>query len=246
MGWFDERFDERPRRVRFDCLHCGRGMWFPKCKVGKYKTCGSVCAEQYRASKELARQRNCVTCGTAFIQRQFQLSVGHGRYCSQKCNVDAHKAMNQPDAQVRSRIAFASAVEHGRYVPAAGPSNNRWKGGKKESVRRRQENGKLLAGCKAYRAANKDKVREFSARRSGRKIGRLPKGTVKRLGELQRWKCAICTVSVRHRYHVDHIIPLARGGMHEPLNIQLLCPSCNVRKSAKDPIAYMQERGFLL
>jgi hypothetical protein len=30
------------------------------------------------------------------------------------------------------------------------------------------------------------------------------------------------------------------------LNVQLLCPPCNLKKHAKDPIQFMQERGFLL
>jgi 5-methylcytosine-specific restriction endonuclease McrA len=47
-------------------------------------------------------------------------------------------------------------------------------------------------------------------------------------------------------FHVDHIKPLALGGQHEPGNIQLLCPTCNVRKSCTDPIQYAQRNGRLL
>lgn len=42
------------------------------------------------------------------------------------------------------------------------------------------------------------------------------------------------------------IVPLAKGGSDGPENIQLLCAPCNRRKSAKDPIVFMQENGFLL
>jgi 5-methylcytosine-specific restriction endonuclease McrA len=45
---------------------------------------------------------------------------------------------------------------------------------------------------------------------------------------------------------MDHIMPLARGGKHSPANIQLLCPPCNLRKSAKHPIDYMRQLGWLL
>lgn len=41
-------------------------------------------------------------------------------------------------------------------------------------------------------------------------------------------------------------MPLAKGGEHTPFNIQLLCPRCNVRKSAKHPVDFMQENGYLL
>lgn len=62
----------------------------------------------------------------------------------------------------------------------------------------------------------------------------------------QRGRCAVCRVPLRGRYHVDHIVPLARGGTNERRNIQLLCGPCNVRKSWRDPIEFMQQRGLLL
>jgi 5-methylcytosine-specific restriction endonuclease McrA len=34
-------------------------------------------------------------------------------------------------------------------------------------------------------------------------------------------------------YHVDHIIPLAKGGLHHPENLQLVTASENVRKGSK-------------
>ena len=77
-------------------------------------------------------------------------------------------------------------------------------------------------------------------------MGRLPRGTIKRIGELQRWLCPACQVDILSGYHMDHIVALANGGKHEPTNIQLLCGPCNLRKAAKDPIEFMQEMGFLL
>ena len=52
------------------------------------------------------------------------------------------------------------------------------------------------------------------------------------------------------RYHVDHVRPLRpragdAPGTHEPANAQLLCPSCNLSKSNKQPEQFAQERGFL-
>ena len=79
-----------------------------------------------------------------------------------------------------------------------------------------------------------------------RNAGRLSSGLVQRLSEMQKARCACCRISLSAGYHLDHITPLARGGMNDDHNMQLLCPTCNLTKSAKDPIDFMQSRGFLL
>ncbi len=69
---------------------------------------------------------------------------------------------------------------------------------------------------------------------------------IKRLFDLQRGKCSCCKTSINGGYHVDHIIPLALGGRNDRMNLQLLCPTCNLRKGAKHPQEFMQQQGFLL
>ena len=34
-------------------------------------------------------------------------------------------------------------------------------------------------------------------------------------------------------YHVDHIVPIAEGGKHEPSNLQIVSPAYNLSKGAK-------------
>lgn len=43
------------------------------------------------------------------------------------------------------------------------------------------------------------------------------------------WQCARCGRAVQ-AFHLDHRRPLSRGGRHTLRNIQLLCPSCNLKK----------------
>jgi len=45
--------------------------------------------------------------------------------------------------------------------------------------------------------------------------------------------CENCGLFVGKNYHIDHIIPLARGGKNNFDNFQLLCPTCNLEKSTK-------------
>ena len=119
--------------------------------------------------------------------------------------------------------------------------------GRPKAARQRQiSSGKAKERLAKYRKNNPEKVREWGERREGRAIGRLPRGTISRLLELQKEMCAICKASLKDGYHKDHITPLALGGKHERLNIQLLCPPCNLRKSSRNPITFAQLEGRLL
>ena len=59
-------------------------------------------------------------------------------------------------------------------------------------------------------------------------------------------KCIGKRVNGKADHHLDHIIPLAAGGLHDNSNLQVLCVSCNLRKGAKDPLVFARERGLLL
>ncbi len=50
----------------------------------------------------------------------------------------------------------------------------------------------------------------------------------------QNGRCHWCDVNLSD-YHVDHVIPVSRGGAHERGNLVLACPTCNLTKSNKMP-----------
>lgn len=131
--------------------------------------------------------------------------------------------------------ALKLARAAGRIKLPKGSANKRWLGGPKAARERAQADGRLAQNVRNYRAKNPHKSREWSQTRKGRKTGRLPRGTIPRLYEEQNALCVLCRVSLETGYHMDHIFPLSKGGKHVAENIQLLCPTCNVRKSAKLP-----------
>ena len=62
----------------------------------------------------------------------------------------------------------------------------------------------------------------------------------------QDGKCVYCEVELGDNFHIDHITPLSRGGPNVAKNIQLLCPSCNLKKHAKthdEFLLYLQRRS---
>jgi 5-methylcytosine-specific restriction endonuclease McrA len=188
--------------------------------------------------------RNCASCGKEFHPRNSQILKGHGHYCSQRCNFEGQgralllsKENLDKAAQARRVSVAIKGTKH-----KSGAESPCWKGGAEAYKARKVI--KDVAYTREYRKRNPEMMREARAKRRG--LGRLPRGTIKRIGEAQRWRCAVCSVCITGCYHMDHINPISKGGEHVPGNIQLLCPSCNLRKNAKDPIKFMQERGFLL
>jgi hypothetical protein len=100
----------------------------------------------------------------------------------------------------------------------------------------------------AWRAANPDRnrINQHNRRARERSGGRLSPNLRDKLLRLQKGKCACCKKPLGSNYHMDHIFPLALGGLNVDDNIQLLRQRCNQQKSKKHPIDFMQERGFLL
>lgn len=58
---------------------------------------------------------------------------------------------------------------------------------------------------------------------------------IRGLFKFQQGQCACgCGRSLHAGYHIDHIKPLSKGGLHIRENLQLLATVCNLWKGAKD------------
>ena len=52
------------------------------------------------------------------------------------------------------------------------------------------------------------------------------------LRKRQRGRCYWCNEKLA-AWHLDHVVPLARGGAHRPENVVLACKTCNLRKGVR-------------
>jgi 5-methylcytosine-specific restriction endonuclease McrA len=108
---------------------------------------------------------------------------------------------------------------------------------------------KVLFEKKLWKNKNKSLVKIYRQNYRIKKLingGKISKGLEERLFKLQRGKCPCCNLPLGNNYHLDHIVPISRGGENIDSNIQLLRSTCNQQKHAKDPIDYMQSKGFLI
>lgn len=52
-------------------------------------------------------------------------------------------------------------------------------------------------------------------------------------------RCAYCGEEVLEKFHIDHKLPLSRGGGNEFENLALSCPECNYKKNDKTDIEFV-------
>lgn len=104
---------------------------------------------------------------------------------------------------------------------------------------------KAKAQLKAWRARNKSKIRQYMqkwrethrvelALHQGARNARTKNKVDKT--QITNWQsriCGICKKPIEGRFHIDHKIPLVKGGLHVVQNLQLAHPTCNLQKKDK-------------
>ena len=163
---------------------------------------------------------------------------------------DGYKSRCKECNALEMRIYYAKNSDSVNRTTKKWIENNRLKHNKyvKKWEAENSEYKKEL--CARWTKQNKDLVNAATQKRRAIKkfqLGDVSKNIVKLLLSMQKNLCINCQSNLTdYGYHIDHIMPISLGGMHEDKNLQLLCPTCNMKKSNKDPIAWANENGRLL
>lgn len=194
--------------------------------------------ERYNKNQtEIARRRahlralkkqplHCVVCGTELPARRSKL-------CSDEC-VRQRRAMQALEWSRRHpEKNRAKAAQWHLANPIRSAAN-------KAAWQRRNYAEKVAAKNAKWKAANRHVLREQQHRRRALQREAYVEPVVRtEIFERDRWKCVLCgrKLDPNTAYPasdfptIDHIIPLAVGGTHEPQNVQAACLRCNRAKS---------------
>lgn len=105
------------------------------------------------------------------------------------------------------------------------------------AITRYHNNPELMSErAKRYAKAHPEKLQVLRCRRRARNrnaAGFCSSLQLKWRLEYHGYKCVYCGKDVRKNCHVDHMIPLSKGGSNWPSNLVPSCPTCNNSKHAK-------------
>lgn len=98
--------------------------------------------------------------------------------------------------------------------------------------RNKNPNGAKRASNK-WKKSNLEKCRVINNNRRDKTKGRLSPGIVGMLFAKQGGICPACGLLLNKDFHIDHKVPLSKGGLNVDTNVQLLHAVCNMKKGSK-------------
>jgi 5-methylcytosine-specific restriction endonuclease McrA len=187
------------------------------------------------------QHKRCTKCGETKPVEQFHRRTTEGRsgyhsWCK-ACKNGANKRTPEQENARMTAYYWANKAERQAYVKANLHIY-------RAQTRKRRADPKVReqinAAAREKRRGNPeylDRARLIVAWRAARKLAAFTED-VHPLVVLERHDglCGICGDDVDpFDYHVDHIVPLSKGGEHSYRNTQPAHPVCNLRKGAKAP-----------
>lgn len=183
-----------------------------------------------------------------------RLELGKAQYSKHRlARTAAARAYRQANPEkVKESSRAYNETEHGKRVRRS------WREDHKELLNQRVREARAKDPERRRNSYRKWAQKEESEavivanahRRRARLLAAPGEHTAADLAEIlqaQGHRCAYCRADLkRAKKHVDHIVPLARGGSNGRANLQYLCAPCNQSKSARDPADFARSIGLLV
>jgi len=61
------------------------------------------------------------------------------------------------------------------------------------------------------------------------------------INNIKKTHCYWCGKALHNKYHLDHVVPIAKGGSHAAYNLVSACSVCNLSKGAKMPNDFLKK-----
>jgi 5-methylcytosine-specific restriction endonuclease McrA len=235
-----------------------------ECIIKKCSCCGLLLSSDLfspdkRASTGL--QSACKACSGKRKKIAYRSNIEESRERSRQYYNDHKESISRSNEKSRKKCADAIKKRKKEYYLRVKDLP--------EFKARRAEYAKLNSKKKSdydrqYRLKNKDHLdliksewrkrnsflvdmiqRNYKARRRAQEGEGDATRKIKEWAQSQKKICYWCGVGCSANFHIDHYVPLSRGGKHEISNLVIACKACNLKKNAKDPYDFAKLSGRL-
>lgn len=200
---------------------------------GYKKTCKACLASGKSLTEKTCRNP---ACGTRFAPRRADAET-----CSRKCS-DAWNRSIRTAEQRRTeakrysdRYPEATRARKRRWYARAGAAyHQEWKRRNPEKVKANRRRNSALYRLRHPEMDKAAKIAARARRRNAPGAGVTGKDWL----EILSWaknRCCYCEKQLNDGVHMEHVIPLSRGGWHDVINVVPACPNCNLSKSTRTP-----------
>lgn len=224
--------------VTAECRRCGAVDWAYRPRGRECRTCRR---RRYHAPDKIERNR-----------RQARESMARSRSADPERHREANRRSYAKHNKQRSTRARAYYQENKDRAQSWGRDRHDRNRDARNAARRRRyrehdearaarerraaDKGRVRDAARRWRLANPEKQRAADRNKRARRLRAEGRGVtaadVRAIYEAQHGQCRWCDCELHENFHVDHVVPLARGGRHEPENACVACPTCNCRKGA--------------
>ena len=231
--------------VTLTCDNCGKQFSVPPSRA-KSKThfCSLACMSQFNNGDRNPNWKGglvvsqCRNCGAEIQTKPSHVKKGEGTYCSRTCKA-AWISKNALGYDPRTRVIKQCQV-CGKDVPVK-PSHIATDGTycSRECMAtafQKSLTGRSNPNYRHGKTGTKDWVRAHRVLATAKRKNAPGQHSGDDIADLMRHQggeCAMCHCDITDKFHVDHRIPLSRGGHNNVGNLQLLCPKCNLTKHAR-------------
>jgi len=169
--------------------------------------------------------RKCPVCGSAIADGK------KNKHCSRQCDYSAQHKREKANPALwgkkleLQRARYAKNPERARQAAATYRENNRDRINLKARVWKADNPDKVAKQDASYRARRHSRAARANDGTTGPAISAL----------LKLNNCQYCGHNFKSQAEkrIDHRHPLALGGLHSAVNLEVCCDSCNARKNAK-------------
>lgn len=235
------------KRLSMACENCGAVFFLPpSTAVRGTKCCSLACRDAVRRRSvydDEGSRKRCAGCGewkpfAAFAptsgEKASTKAVALQSHC-RPCGLEKSAQWAKENAAAKRRHKAVSYLMHQEKLRA----------GKRVENMTDEARAKKLASAKRSRKKRADAIRLLNRLRRVREraAGKLPdRHEIGRMLCSQDARCTYCHCLLSS-FHIDHIMPVSRGGLNDRANLQLLCPTCNMKKGASTHAEYALRVG---